>query len=119
MVILDFLFNICYAPFQNEPKGRLIALIWLLPSLVFFFVGMLNVCLYSIGFSIIQNINPLSGAIGAVSIFVIFAILLDRVYIKNNRQTGKIKSVILFGFLIPVLVIGSIIFFSMSLYKFR
>lgn len=119
MKILDFLFNICYAPFQKEPNGRFIALIWLLPSLVFFFIGLLNICMYSLGVSIISNITPLSGSFGAISIFVFFSLALDKIYIKHKRNTGEIKFVILHGLLIPVMVIGSIIFFSMSLYKFR
>lgn len=119
MIMLDFLFNVCYAPFQKEPRGRFIALVWLTPSLTFTFIGALNILLHYLGAGVISIVSPMVGCILAFAIFAAIAFMMDKVYEKGKRDTGKIRFPILHGLLIPILVLGSVIFFAMSLYKFR
>jgi amino acid permease len=61
-------------------------------------------------------------AIGMAILSFVFAtisiIVLQRIYIKNKRDIGKTRFVILYGLLIPILIVGSIIFFTMS-FKFK
>jgi hypothetical protein len=120
MKVLDFLFNICFAPFQKvKTNGRLAALIWLTPSLAFTLMGLLiwltNLLL---GVRIFSHITALTAGIISVLIATALYLLLDRIYLKGNRNTGEIRFTVLYILLLPILVIGSIVFFSLAIYKF-
>ncbi len=108
------LFRICYAPFQKEPKGKMIATFWLTPSLAFLSLGGLNVLLYLLS---IEN-SPMLLGIGGLALAGLIAFLLHRVYVQNDRSVGKIRFVVLHGLLIPVLIFGSIVLFAMS-FRYR
>jgi len=120
MIVLDFLFNICFAPFQKVKKnGRLAALIWLAPSLTFAFMGTLIWLNYFLfGIRIFSHVTALVSSVISFLIFIAIYLLLDRTYLKRNRDAGEIKFPILYGLLLPILVIGSIVFFSLTIYKF-
>jgi hypothetical protein len=118
--VLDFLFNVCYAPFQKvKANGRLAALIWLTPSLAFTFMGSLiwltNLLL---GVRIFSHITALTAGIVSVLIATSIYLLLDRTYLKGNRDAGEIRFTVLYVLLLPILVIGSVVFFSLAIYKF-
>lgn len=119
MYLLDFLFNVCFAPFQKVGNGRFAALIWLSPSLTFICTGSINIILFFLRPIINIKLSAMVVGIGSFIVFAIIAYSLNNIYIKNNRDAGKIRFAILHGLLIPILFIGSIVFFSMSLYKFR
>ena len=118
MIVLDFLFKICYAPFQKEPRGKLIATFWLTPPLAFIFGGAFNILLYLLKPILdIDNTPTLSGIVG-LSLAGLIAFLLHRVYVQNDRSVGKIRFVVLHALLIPVLIFGSIVLFAMS-FRYR
>lgn len=110
MIILDFLFRICYAPFQKEPRGKLIATFWLTPSLAFLSLAGLNILLHVLG---IDN-SPLLLGSGGLALAGLIAFALHRVYVQDDRSISKIRFVVLHGLLIPVLIFGSIVLFAMS-----
>lgn len=117
MIILDLLFKICFTPFQNVKKnGRLAAIIWLCPSLAFTGMGLFNLLLhYSLNLRITTKL-------GTVMIFGLFGIIfyyLYMVYVKGNREVGKGRFPFLSGLLIFLMIVGSIVFMSISLAKFR
>lgn len=119
MIVLDFLFNICFAPFQKvKTNGRLASLIWLTPSLTFTIMGILNVLLYAVFGSVTSILSPLALGIFMLLLFAAIYLFLDRIYLKGNRNAGEIRLPILYGLLLPILVIGSIVFFSLTIYKF-
>lgn len=119
MIVLDFLFNICFAPFQKvKTNGRLAALIWLTPSLTFSIMGILNVLLYAAFGSVTFIFSPLVLGIFMLLLFVVIYLFLDRTYLKGNRNAGEIRFTVLYVLLLPILVIGSIVFFSLTIYKF-
>jgi hypothetical protein len=119
MIVIDFLFNICFAPFQKvKANGRLAALIWLTPLLTSTIMGILNVLLYAALGSVTSILSPLALGIFMLLLFAAIYLFLDRIYLKGNRSAGDIKFPILYGLLLPILVIGSIVFFSLTIYKF-
>jgi hypothetical protein len=119
MIILDFLFKICFAPFQKvEKNGRLAALIWLTPSLTFTIMGILNALFHVALGSVTSRLSPLALGIFMLLLFAVIYLFLDRIYLKGNRSAGEIKFPILYGLLLPILVIGSIVFFSLTIYNF-
>jgi hypothetical protein len=116
MIILDFLFNICYAPFLKvKQNGRFAALIWLTPPLTFISVGILHIFLYYLNI----QMSSIAVAIMCFTVFAIIFFILNRVYVKNNRYTGTPKFPVLCALLIFVMIIGSIIFFSVAIGRFR
>jgi hypothetical protein len=120
MIVLDFLFNVCFAPFQNvKNNGRLAALIWLTPSLTFVFMGSL-IWLTNVLFDVrlFSHASALAASITSVTIFVGFYLLLNRIYLTGNRDAGEIKFTILYILILPILVIGSIVFFAFAINKF-
>ena len=119
MLVLDFLFNICYSPFQKVGNGRFAALIWLAPPLTFISVGLIHIFLYYLNPIISIRIAPIIGAIGCFGIFAIIFLFLNKIYVKGERETGKVRFPLLCILLILVMMIGSITFFALSLYKFR
>jgi len=119
MIVIDFLFNICFAPFRKaKANGRLAALIWLTPSLTFTIMGIFNVLLYAALGSVTSILSPLALGIFMLVLFAVIYAFLNRIYLKGNRSAGDIKFPILYGLLLPMLVIGSIVFFGFTIYKF-
>ena len=120
MIVLDFLFNVCYAPFLKvKQNGRLAALIWLSPSLTFSFMGILIWLNYFLlGIRIFSHLSALVSCVISFLIFAAIHFLLNRIYLKGNRDAGEMRFPILFGLLLPVLFIGSIVFFSLAIYNF-
>jgi len=102
-----------------KTNGRLAALIWLTPSLAFTFMGSLiwltNLLL---GVRIFSHITALTAGIISVLIATAIYLFLDRTYLKGNRDAGEIRFTVLYVLLLPILVIGSIVFFSLAIYKF-
>lgn len=119
MKLIDFIFNICYAPFQKVDNGRFAALIWLVPTLTFISVGLINMFLYYLHPFISINTTPIGIGIGCFLIGAIIFLYLDKIYVKNKRDTGKARFPVFCAFLILIMIVGSLVFFSMSLYKFR
>lgn len=115
MIILDILFKICMAPFSKyEGKARLAATVWLTPILAFVLLSTLNVIVHwlrpIIGVrSLINNTFIVAIAMALLAIFV-----LQKIYLKNKRPLGKDFHPAI-GLLIPVLIIGSLVLFVMSL----
>jgi len=115
MIILDFLFKICFAPLSEYgEKGKQSAVFCLAPPLSFFLMSLLNVVLYWIKPLIEINLTPLYGTIAICVLILLVMHLLQSIYIRDNRQLGKNYHP-LTGLLIPVLIIGSLILFVMSL----
>jgi len=119
MRVLDFLFNICYSPFQKVGNGRFAALIWLVPPLTFVIVGLIHIFLYYLRPIVNIKFTSMAGAIGCFGLFALIFFFLNKIYVKGERDTGKVRFPVLCAILIFVMMVGSIIFFSMSLYKFR
>jgi len=113
MKLLDFLFKICFAAFQSVEKGgRQAALIWLSPSLTFYFLGSIIWLLrFLFNIRIFSHISALASSIIAFATFFLFLYLLYMTYIRNERDIGKIRYRILFILMMPVMFVGSIIFF--------
>lgn len=120
MILLDFLFNICYAPFLKvKQNGRLAALIWLSPSLTFTFMGILIWLSYFLfGIRVFSHLSAVVSSLISFLIFIAIYLLLDQTYLKKNRDAGAIRFPLLYGLLLPVLVIGSVVFFSLAIYNF-
>jgi hypothetical protein len=119
MIVLDFLFNVCYAPFHKAIKGgRIGALFTLTPSLAFVLSGIINVIFYKTFGRITLSLSPLALSVSMLLLFVSVFILLNRIYIKNNREVRKIAYPVLFGLLLPIFFIGSIIFFVYTVGRF-
>jgi hypothetical protein len=120
MKILDVLFNICYAPFKTaKQNGRFAALIWLVPPLTFFAVGILKIVLFYMKPWVLIRFTPMVIAAFSVSIGTMLFIFLNRVYVTGNRNTGDVKYPILSVFVILTMIVGSIIFFAVALAKFK
>ena len=120
MIILDFLFNICFAPFQKVKKnGRLAALIWLTPALTFFLMGLFNILFYILFGGILKVLNPILSGIFSILIFIILSVILDKIYLSGNREVGRIKLLYLYYFLLPIFFFGSIIFYGLTAYEFN
>ncbi len=118
MKILDFLFNICFAPVRKvKTNGRLAALIWLAPSLTFIVMGIINALLYGFLGKITSVISPLVLAVFILILFAMVYLALDRIYLKGNRATGNLSFTIAI-LLLPILVIGSMVFFAFTVDKF-
>jgi amino acid transporter len=121
MIILDFLFKICFAPFRHEKHGRFIALIWLVPCTTFALMGFANylIFLFNSSQSILQvRVSALLFVLIIVGLFVGNSRILHRIYEINNRDIGEVKSSWLGIFILPLIVI-SVTLFSLSLYKFK
>jgi hypothetical protein len=120
MIILDFLFNICFAPFQKVKKnGRLAALIWLTPALTFLLMGLFNTLFYLLFGSVSRVLDPLLGGVFIITIFVFLSIVLDKIYLSGNRAVGEIKFLYLYYFLLPMFFFGSLIFCALTAYEFN
>jgi len=113
MKLLDFLFKISFAAFQNVEKGgRQAALIWLSPSLTFYFLGSLIWLLrFLFNIRIFSHLSAFATSIIAFTMFFLFLFLLHMIYIKNDRSIGKIRYRIFYIMMMPVMFFGSIIFF--------
>jgi hypothetical protein len=112
MIVFDFLFNVCYAPFHKAIKGgRLGALFTLTPSLTFVLTGIINLFFYKIFGRIGSILSPLTLSVGMLILFVSIYLLLDRIYVKNNREVAEMIYPGLYGLMLPIFFIGSIIFF--------
>jgi hypothetical protein len=119
MIVLDFLFNICFAPFHKAIKGgRLGAIFTLSPSLTFLLCGILNIIFYEFVGPLTSMVSPFVFGAGMLLFFILIYLLLDRIYVKNNRVLWKMHYPILYTLLLPILFIGSIIFFVYSVDKF-
>ena len=120
MMVLDLLFNICFAPFQKEnANGRLAALIWLTPSLTFSLMGsLISLANLLLGIRIFSHVSAMVACIISFLVFAIIYFLLDRIYLKGNRDAGEIRFTVLYSLLLPVLVLGSIVFFSLAIHNF-
>lgn len=119
MLLLDFLFNICYVPFRNTIKGgRFGALFILTPSLTFIISGAINFVFYKLKGAITQSFNPLVLAVGMLFIFYSVFSFLNKTYVKNNRDVYHMKYPTLYIILLPVFFIGSIILFGFTVSKF-
>jgi len=118
MILLDFLFNICYAPFLNVNRnGRLAAVIWLTPSLTFTLMGVFIFVFHLTIGRVILVLKPLGLGIFSILLFVLIFVFLDRTYLKGARNAGEIRFPILHGLLLPVFVIGSFVFFALVAYR--
>ena len=115
MIILDFLFKICLAPFaQYEEKGKLVAILALTQPLAFVLMSLLNIVTYWMRPLIeIHLSSSFSAATTCLLCFIVIK-LLNNIYIKKKRETGNNYHAIS-GLLIPVLIVGSLIVFVMSL----
>jgi hypothetical protein len=113
MIILDFLFNICFLPFRKvSVNGRLAALIWLTPSLSFTFMGFLIIFINLIfGIKILSAISALTASFLSLLIGFVIFLSLDYIYLKGNRDAGIVKFKFIYYLLLPTLVLGSIVFF--------
>ena len=119
MILLDFLFNICYAPFRNAIKGgKFGALFTLTPSLVFIISGVINHVFFRLKGSITQSFSPLVLALGMLLIFYLVFSFLNKVYVKNDRQVYNMKYPVLYILMLPVFFIGSIIIFGFTVGEF-
>jgi hypothetical protein len=116
MIILDFLFGICYTPFQNARNGRIAALVWLCPPLAFVAMGLVNVVVY---YLLNQGMGTTIGSIVMLMIFFITFYSLYMIYITKDRQVRKGRYPVLSGLVILILIVGSIIFMSVCIGKFR
>ena len=123
MIILDFLFLICYTPFsqlrrtekRSEGDVRFATLLALVPILCFVSVGIINIMLYYLGF----KTTALGVALTIISLGTSLFLILNKVYVTRNRDIGRARFPILSGVLIFVMIVGSIIFMSYCLAKFR
>ncbi len=117
--MLDFLFNICFAPFHNAIKGgRLGALFSLTPSLTFTLAGVVNILFYKTVGRITLIFSPFILSLSMLLLFVAIYFLLDRIYIKNNRTLSKMRFPFLYGLLLLPFFLGSIIFFVFTVGRF-
>jgi hypothetical protein len=115
MRVLDFLFKICFAPVSAyKEKGKLIASLWLAVPVSFVLLGGFNILFYNLRPVIdIQMASP-NHFVFAILIIVFVSYSLERVYVKHKRNIGESYPA-LTGLLIPLLVIGSLILFVMTL----
>ncbi len=116
MLVLDFLFNVCFCPFRNAKKGgRLGALLLLSPILTYLIFGLINLTFYTIEVSPMSILSP---TIFGVLMFLTFLLIYrwaDFLYIKNNRELKKIKYPSLHLLILPIFFFGSIIFFGYTI----
>ena len=119
MIIIDFLFKICYAPFHKAIKGgSLGALFSLSPSLTLIITGIINILFYfSLG-RITLILSPLVLSILMLLLFILVYFLLNKIYIKNEREVKAIRYPVIYGLLLPIFFIGSIVFFVFTIDKF-
>lgn len=119
MIFIDFLFKICYAPFAKVKNGRFAALIWLVPPLTFISVGIIKVILYYVRSVAFLKTTPIIIAILCLTIGAFLFYYLDKTYVKNMRHVGNIRFPILCAFVIFLMLVFSLIFFSIALAKFK
>jgi len=123
MIILDFLFLVCYTPFSVLPKTerrterdlRFVALIWLIPPMSFVTMGILNVLIYFFGL----KANGIFVATILAGISIALFLILYKVYVVGNRHIGIPRFPLLSSLLLLVMLIGSLVFMVYSLAKFR
>ena len=119
MLVLDFLFNICYAPFRNATKGgRIGALLILTPSLTFVVFGGINYIFYLLVDPITQRFSPLVLALGMLIIFYLVNYYLRIVYLRNNRKVYSMSNPTIYILMLPIFFIGSIIIFGYTVDTF-
>jgi len=111
--ITRFSFKINFAAFQNVEKGgRQAALIWLSPSLTFYFLGLLIWLLrFLFSIRIFSHLSALATSIIALAMFFLFLFLLHKIYIRNDRSIGKIGYRVFYIMMMPLMLVGSIVFF--------
>lgn len=121
IIILDFLFKVCFAPFRHEKHGRFIALVWLVPCMTFVLMGLTNVLIFFINSaqSVFRiRISSLFFVVLISGIFIVTSKILHSVYEINKRDIGEVKNSWLGVLILPLIVI-SVTLFSLSLYKFK
>lgn len=118
--VLDFVFNIWYVPFQGAQKGaKFAAVLFLSPSLTFALLGILILLSNLIfGISVVSYFTSFGGSMMAMSTFAIMYFVLDWIYIRNNRDAGSVRYPILYKLLLPVLLLGPLLFFVFAIDKF-
>lgn len=115
MIILDFLFKICMAPFSKyEDKARTIAIVWIAPILSFVLLAGLNVGFYWLQSIIDLRFITANAFVSGTLSTLLIIFMLQKIYLKNNRQIGKNYRPFV-GLLIPFLIFGSLTLFIMSL----
>lgn len=120
MILLDFLFNIWYSPFRNAQKGgRILPVIFLAYSLTFLFLGFLILLTYFLfDFRLFSFISPLLASFLSILTYILFYFILNLIYNKKNREISRIRYPIVYGLLIPFLLLGPMFLFIYSLDKF-
>ena len=119
MIILDFLFNICFSPFRNAIKGgRIGALLILTPSLTFVVSGIINLILYQLIGKITHVINPAVLGLGMLLIFYGIYYFLNKTYITENREVYRMRFPVFYVLIMLVFFLGSIIFFGLTVSEF-
>ncbi len=119
MKVLDFLFIIFYAPFVSMDGGRQAAIICLAPTLTFYLTAFLiRLIHFLFDVRIFSYVSALIASVLSLLIFIVVCILLYRVYVKEERYVGEIGLRWLRGMMIPVVFIGSIIFFIYTVKHF-
>ena len=115
MIVLDFLFKICLAPFaEHKEKGRFAAVIALTPPLTFLAMALINVLSYwSRPLANLNGSPEASFVIGCLTAGLV-TWYLNRRYVSRDIALGKNYNPFV-GLLILFLIFGSIIVFIMSL----
>src|SRR5258708_2866811 len=93
MIILDFLFLICYTPFsqlrrtekRSEGDVRFATLLALVLILCFVSVGIINIMLYYLGF----KTTALGVALTIISLGTSLFLILNKAYVRRNRDIGR------------------------------
>ena len=83
-----------------------------------YYHGDFNILLYAGFGSVTSILSPLGLGIFMLLLFTVIYLFLDRIYLKGNRSAGEIRFPVLYGLLLPILAFGSIVFFSLTIYKF-
>jgi hypothetical protein len=120
MIIIDWLFKICYSPFRNAIKGGKIAGVFLFtPILNFIILGLLNSILYLIFNVNLTDLGALSVALLTSGNLFLVAYFLNRAYIKGDRDPGRIRLPVINGILIPLIILASVFFYTYTLLNFH
>lgn len=114
MMILDTLFKVCFAPFQQVDNGRAAAIIWLVHILGFSGVALFNAVFFWLGINLSSPGIAMLGAMIGIGIYFLF----DRIYIKDNRGVGLVKYPFFMGVLVFMLLIGSLVLMIFSLARY-
>lgn len=110
MIILDLIFKIHFAPFRNYPeRGRPLAAILSAQALTYLIFAFLLIILYHIfNYRLFRMLPPIVDGLLMCACYVILWYVFDKVYVKNSRDAGEIKYPVLYGLLVPILLIGSL-----------